>query len=156
MDVVVRREDITSPTAATLITALNAELSQQYPEPGATHFRLGPEEVAEGRGAFLVACVDGTPLGCGAVRSLGSLAHGTGELKRMYVAPSARGQGIGRVLLTALEQEARLLGVRRLVLETGVRQEAAIALYRKTGFAVIPAYGEYTGSPTSICMGKDL
>lgn len=153
MGVVVRREDITSPTAASLITALNDELLQQYPEPGATHFRLGSDEVAEGRGAFLVAYVDGTPLGCGAVRYL---AKGTAELKRMYVAPTARGTGIGRLLLTELEHEARALGVGRLVLETGIRQEAALALYRNAGFAVIPAYGDYTGSPTSICMGKDL
>jgi putative acetyltransferase len=153
MDVVVQREDIASPAAARLISALNRELTQQYPEPGATHFRLGSDEVAEGRGAFVVAYVDGTPVGCGAVRCL---AQDTAELKRMYVAPAARGQGIGRVLLTELEHEAHALGVRRLVLETGIRQEAALALYRKTGFAVIPAFGEYTSSPTSICMGKDL
>ena len=153
MDVVVQCEDITSPPAASLITALNGELIQQYPEPGATHFRLGSDEVAEGRGAFLVAYVDGTPLGCGAVRLL---AQGTAELKRMYVAPTARGQGIGRALLIELEHEARRLGVRRLVLETGIRQAAALALYRKAGFAVIPAFGECTGSPTSVCMGKDL
>jgi GNAT superfamily N-acetyltransferase len=135
--------------------ALNGKLSPQYPEPGATHFRLEPEEVAEGRGAFLVAYVDGTPIGCGAVRCLDQ-GTGTAELKRMYVSPAARGQGVGRAVLTHLEHEARLLGARRLVLETGIRQGAALALYRNAGFAVIPAFGEYTDSPTSICMGKDL
>jgi putative acetyltransferase len=150
---VIQREEITSSRAASLIRELNAELSQLYPEPGATHFRLSPEEVADGRGAFLVACADGMPLGCGAVRQLD---QGTGELKRMYVAPPARGQGIGRALLTELEHEARRLGIRRLVLETGIRQEAALALYRQAGFAVIPAFGEYVDSPTSVCLGKDL
>lgn len=153
MGLVVRREALSSSMAAMLIHALNAELSGLYPEPGATHFRLDPDEVADGRGAFVVALIDGRPLGCGAVRRLDP---GSAELKRMYVAPDARGQGIGRALLTELEHEARRLGARRLVLETGIRQEAALALYRNTGYAVIPAFGEYVDSPTSVCMGKDL
>ena len=136
-----------------LIAALNAELGVQYPEPGATHFRLDPNEVAEGRGAFVVAYVNGSPNGCGAVRCL---AEGAGELKPMYVAPASRGQGIGRLLLAKLEDEARKLGCCRLVLETGIRQDAALALYRKFGFTVIAAFGEYTGSATSICMAKNL
>src|SRR6476661_943511 len=113
MGLVVRREELTSSVAAGLIRELNAELSGLYPEPGATHFRLAPEEVADGRGAFVVAYDDGIPLGCGAVRQLD---QATAELKRMYVAPAARGQGIGRALLDQLEQEARRLGIRRLVL----------------------------------------
>ena len=59
--------------------------------------------------------------------------------------------------MTALEAEARALGVRRLVLETGVRQSAALALYRAAGFDLIPLYGEYCLSPeTSVCLGKEL
>lgn len=149
----IRREDLASSVATSLIADLNAELSAMYPEPGATHFRLGPDEVAEGSGAFLVATLGGKPLGCGAVRSIGD---GAAELKRMYVAPAWRGRGLGRALLAALAAEARALGARRLVLETGIRQEAAIALYRAAGFEVIPAFGEYTDSPTSVCMGKEL
>ena len=81
----------------------------------------------------------------------------TAELKRMYVAPAARGTGVGRRLVAALEAEARSLGARRLVLETGVRQTAALALYRATGFEPIPLYGEYRHSPdTSACLGKEL
>lgn len=137
-----------------LIDALNAELSGTYPEPGATHFGLAPGDVADGRGAFLVVHRDGTPVGCGAVRLLDTE---TAELKRMYVSPDLRGTGLGRRLVAALEAEARALGVRRLVLETGVRQAAALALYRATGFHPIPLYGEYRLSPeTSVCLGKDL
>jgi len=81
----------------------------------------------------------------------------TGELKRMYVSPDVRGKGVGRRLVAALEAEARALGARRLVLETGTRQTAALALYRATGFDPIPLYGEYEQSPeTSVCLGKDL
>lgn len=137
-----------------LISALNAELSATYPEPGATHFGLDEAEVSGARGAFLVAHLDGAPVGCGAVRLLDAE---TGELKRMYVSPDVRGKGVGRRLVAALEAEARMLGARRLVLETGTRQTAALALYRATGFDPIPLYGEYEQSPdTSVCLGKDL
>lgn len=137
-----------------LIAALNRELSAIYPEPGANHFTLDPEDTARGRGAFLVVYRGNVPVGCGAVRLLDAE---TGELKRMYVAPAERGRGLGRLLVAELEAEARALGVRRLVLETGTRQHAALALYRATGFRPIPLYGEYCLSPdTSVCLGKEL
>ncbi len=152
-DTEVRREEITGLVAARLIRALNADLSARYPEEGANHFRLDPHEVADGRGAFLVAYVKGEPVGCGAIRRLDA---DTAEIKRMYVEPGARGQGMGRVLLGTLEAEGRGLGVKRLVLETGERQPEALALYSSAGFRRIPAFGEYVGSPLSVCMGKDL
>ncbi len=156
-------EALTSAAATALIAALNVELSARYPEPGATHFRLDPADVAPGAGAFLVARRDGRPVGCGALRRLGDaalvreLGPRVGELKRMYVAPDVRGQGVGRALLARLEDEARALDLARLVLETGTRQAEALALYRRAGFAAIPAYGEYAASPaTSVCLAKAL
>ncbi len=152
--ITVQREELTSRPAQELIGALNDELSGVYSEPGATHFALDPAEVAPGRGSFLVAYREGAPVGCGAVRLLDET---TAELKRMYVSPSFRGTGIGWRLLAALEGEARRLGAKRLVLETGVRQVAALALYARCGFEPIPLYGEYRLSPaTSICLGKPL
>jgi putative acetyltransferase len=151
--VIVERCDLGSPEAKGLIADLNAELSGRYPEPGATHFRLGEDEVAEGRGTFVVATRGGAAVGCGAVRRIGER---TGELKRMYVVPAERGRGVGRALLAALEAEARSLGLTRLVLETGVRQAEAIALYEHAGFSRIAPFGEYVGSPVSVCMAKEL
>lgn len=152
--ITVQREEIASQPARELIGALNNELSGVYPEAGATHFALNPDEVAPGRGVFLVAYREGVPVGCGAVRLINA---GTAELKRMYVGPPCRGTGIGLRLLQALESEARGLGAERLVLETGVRQAAALALYRRNGFERIPLYGEYCLSPdTSVCLGKAL
>ena len=152
--VAVRSERLDSPTALGLITSLNAELSERYPEPGATHFRLNLEEVRPGRGAFLVAYRGDRPIGCGAVRRL---ASGVCEVKRMYVDPNERGRGIGRAVLASLEAEARRLGAARLVLETGTRQPEAIALYLRAGFVKTPPYGEYLKSPTtSVCMAKFL
>jgi putative acetyltransferase len=149
----IRSEELTSEAANLLIAELNAELLETYPEPGATHFRLDPDEVGPGRGVFLVAYVDGLPAGCGAARRIDNDAA---ELKRMYVVPAFRRRGISRLLLQALEAEALRLGARRLVLETGVRQHAALALYTQAGFTSIPPYGEYTDSPLSVCLGKDL
>ena len=146
--------DLTAEVSRGLIASLNAELNGLYPEPEANHFQLDPDEVARGRGTFLVVYLGGTPVGCGALRLLDAEMA---ELKRMYVSPLVRGKGLGRRLVAALEAEARALGVRRLVLETGVRQVAALALYRATGFQPIPLFGEYCLSPeTSVCLGKDL
>jgi GNAT superfamily N-acetyltransferase len=152
-EIQVRREDIASSAATTLILALNAELTREYEDPSANHFRLDADEVAEGRGAFFVAYQGGRPVGCGAIRRLDP---DTVEVKRMYVDPTLRSLGIGRKVLDALEIEARALGAKRVILETGTRQHAAIALYSRAGFSRIPAFGEYLGSAWSVCMGKDL
>jgi putative acetyltransferase len=151
--VTIRGEPITSATAQALVQRLNAELIGRYPEEGANHFRLDPEELAPGRGAFLIAYLDGAPVGCGAVRREG---EGTAEIKRMFVDPAHRGRGIASAVLTALEAEARRLGARRLVLETGHRQPEALALYQRHGFLPTAAFGGYIGSRLSICLAKDL
>jgi putative acetyltransferase len=146
--------ELTADASRALIGALNVELSGMYPEPGANHFGLNPKEVSDKRGAFLIVSSNGTPVGCGAVRLIDAE---TSELKRMYMSPAVRGKGLGRRLVAALEAEARALGAKRLVLETGIRQAAALALYRATGFQPIPLYGEYLLSPdTSVCLGKEL
>lgn len=152
-DLIVQRFNILSPEAQALIHALNAELTERYPEPGATHFRLDPEEVAEGKGAFLLVSRSGVPIGCGAIRRI---EERTGELKRMYVRPEDRGRGIGGLLLDSLEAEARALGLSRLVLETGTRQQEALALYQRAGFSDIAPFDEYVNSPLSVCMAKEI
>jgi len=151
--VTVERTDVRSPGARALIEALNAELLSRYPEPGTDHFELDADEVAPGRGAFLIASRAGEAVGCGAVRRIDP---GTGEIKRMYVSPPARGFGLGRTVLAALEAEARALGLVRLVLETGVRQPEAIALYERAGFSRIGPFGAYEAHALSVFMGKDL
>jgi putative acetyltransferase len=150
----VRHEALDSPLAVRLITALNAELAAEYNDPRANHFRLDQDEVAPNRGAFLVAWSGAEAVGCGAIRRLDD---DSAELKRMYVVAEWRGHGIGRHVLEALEGEARRLGVRRMVLETGNRQTRALSLYRAFGFVEIPPYGEYVASPaTSVCMAKEI
>src|SRR5581483_11084628 len=98
--ITIARTDLGAEVSRGLIDALNAELAALYPEAGANHFSLDAGEVAEGRGAFLVAYRGDIAVGCGAIRVLDGE---TAELKRMYVSPSARGRGLGRRLVDALE-----------------------------------------------------
>ena len=149
----IRAVPLDSAEARTLIAALDAEMSGRYPEEGANHFRLDADEVAVGRGAFLVAALEDALVACGAVRCI---EPGVAEIKRMYVAPSARRRGIARVLLERLEQEARALGATRVVLETGVRQPDALALYERAGYEPVEPWGEYVDSPLSVCLAKEL
>jgi GNAT superfamily N-acetyltransferase len=74
----------------------------------------------------------------------------------MYVAPNWRGLGISRRVLEALEAEARSFGAARALLETGQRQTAALGLYGRAGYRRCEAFGEYVGSPLSVCMAKSL
>ena len=74
----------------------------------------------------------------------------------MYVEPDQRGAGVGRAILVALEEAASQLGARRVVLETGVHQTAAISLYRRAGFKQVDCWGEYASAPTSVCFEKNL
>lgn len=76
-------------------------------------------------------------MGCGGVRLLDTTAA---EIKRMYVAPAARGHGIGNQILTSLENHAALVGSTAIVLETGRLNHDALALYRRCGYTPRPSY----------------
>lgn len=78
------------------------------------------------------------------------------EIKRMFVAPEARGLGAANALMTALEDGARALGATRLILHTGDRQVAAIRTYTRHGYTPIPIYEPYVGMPASLCFEKVL
>ena len=149
----VSAEPFDSPDSRRLIAGLDAELGALYPPEQ----RFGPnfkaEQIEDGRGTFLIARHEGRAVGCGAIRLLDET---TAEVKRMYSEPSLRGTGIGRAVLTALESAARELGAGRLVLETGIHQHAAIALYRRAGFVQVDCWGEYALAPTSVCFEKSL
>ena len=78
------------------------------------------------------------------------------EIKRMYVVPAARGRGLARVVLAHLEAHARAAGTEAVVLETGLKQPEAIALYESSGYVRVPGFGYYKDAPLSRCFGKDL
>jgi GNAT superfamily N-acetyltransferase len=101
----------------------------------------------------VVAYLDGQAAGCGAIKEY---APKVVEVKRMYVAPACRGQGIATQVLAELERWARELSYGSCILETGVKQPEAVGLYGKSGYRVVPNYGQYAGVATSICFEKAL
>jgi putative acetyltransferase len=146
-------ESFDSPDARRLVAALDAGLAALYPPEQRFGPNLKPEHLEAGRGTFLVARDYGEAVGCGALRILDPT---TAEVKRMYVEPEHRGKGVGWALLGGLEAAASTMSVERLVLETGVHQEAAIALYCRAGFTQLDCWGEYATAPTSVCFEKQL
>lgn len=101
----------------------------------------------------LVAYMDQKPVGCGAFKEY---EPDTMEVKRMYVPPHARKNGIATIVLSELENWMRELGYHRAILETGKMQPEAIALYTKNGYSVIPNFGQYAGVENSVCFEKAL
>lgn len=96
---------------------------------------------------------DGQAVGCGGLRDKGD---GDFEIKRMFVAEEARGERLAVVLLRALEDEARRRGGRRTVLETGLRQNAAVRLYAREGYVQTERYPPYEGMGNSVCFERKL
>ncbi|HET6665281.1 MAG TPA: GNAT family N-acetyltransferase [Acidimicrobiales bacterium] len=152
-----------SEVARRLVAELDADLDVRYAgdddaegEPDYAMLNVLTDDVSPPRGMFLVAYLDDEPVGCGALRPSPTGAEATAEVKRMYVAPAARGRGISRRLLAALEDAAAGLGYRAVILETGIRQHEAMALYESAGYTPIPNYGAYRDSSLSRCYTKPL
>lgn len=138
-------EHVSSPTddARALIAELDAELSGPY--SAEQRHGLSVARVFQPGVIFFVARLDGEAVGCGGI----AIDDGFAEVKRMYVRPRARGRGVARTILTRLEQEAGRRGARRVVLETGDAQQAAIRLYERAGFTPCRAFGEYAAMPAN-------
>ncbi|WP_091516727.1 MULTISPECIES: GNAT family N-acetyltransferase [Amycolatopsis] len=121
---------------------------------------MDPAEFTLPSGLFLVGYLGDEPVASGAWRAHDSPApdfqFGDAEIKRMYVAENARGRGYARLVLRELERTAALAGRKRVVLETGVRQPAAIALYRSAGYTDMPKFGLHKDMPEILCLGKEL
>src|SRR5690606_31883001 len=123
----IRQVAYDDPVAQTLVAAAMADLGQRYGGPG-DETPVHPAEFTPPQGMFLVAYLDGAPVGCGGWRSSGD--SGTvAELKRMFTVPAARRRGVARRVLAAVEESARAAGRSRMILECGDRQPEAIELY---------------------------
>lgn len=140
--------------ARALTDALRAELGALYDDEGAGAF--SEDDVRVPRSAFLLARLEGRPVACGALCPCeGGPAH-LCEIKRMFVVKDARGKGISRAILWALEEKAASFGYAAVRLETGLRQPEAINLYVKSGYSRIPRYGRYANQPMSACFEKKV
>lgn len=146
------------------VDAVQAFYVERYGAADRTPVR--PEEFAPPRGLFLLGRVDGVAVGCGGWRrhdattieaaDRATLHPGDAEIKRMWVDPAHRRLGIARRLLAELEATAASAGCRRTVLESGVHQPEALALYRRAGYRPIPRFGVYRDEPSSVCFVRDL
>ena len=139
------------PRARRLVDELDRLQLALYP---AESNHLDPIEMLERDNVtFLAAFVAGEVVGCAAVKRMPGRY---GEIKRMYVDPDARGRGVGRTLVEALESSLLADGIGVARLETGVRQPEALALYERCGYVRIPPFGEYREDPLSVFLEKRL
>lgn len=139
--VVIERVDPATPAARWCWAQYFAELDRRFPggfDLG-TSLHVEDRDFVPPRGAFLVASIDGETVAGGCVKLS---APKVGWLKRMWVADTARGLGLGRRLLHALEREARALGATLIRLDTNKTLKEAIALYRSAGYRQVPAFNE--------------
>jgi GNAT superfamily N-acetyltransferase len=149
------------PDVVALTVQVQAHYRELYGGPG-DQSRVEVADFEAPTGHFLVGYLDGVPVAMGGWRRLGSRpglpSPNTAEIKRMYVAPSAQGRGLSRVVLAELEASARAAGLDWLVLETGQPQTSAIGLYRSSGYAEVDGtpYGHYLGEPDVVHLGKSL
>ncbi len=151
MGLEIRQVAYDSVEATALTDAVQAEYVVRY--GGMDETPVVAQEFAPPIGAFLIAFRDGQPVGCGGFRTVGP---GVAEMKRLYVAPAARGWRIARLLLAALEAAAVEAGCHQLVLETGSKQPEALALYASSGYTPVPAFGTYACAPGASHLGKML
>jgi putative acetyltransferase len=140
------------PEALALLRLSDAYFAALY--PAESNHLLGVDELDRPGVRFLLARQGARAIGCGAL-VLGP-AGGEGELKRLFVAPEARGLGVGRRVLVALEGIAQGEGVRVLRLETGVAQPESLGLYRSHGYRERGPFGGYDPDPLSVFMEKTL
>ena len=139
--------------ALTLLREAAIEARELYPElhsptnPWPTNTPTPP------RGVYVIAYLRDRPVAMGAHRPIDQECT---EIRRMYVTRSARRSGAARAVLRALEAHARAQGFKQLLLETGSKQHAAMALYESYGFSRIAPFGPYASDPTSVCYTKSL
>lgn len=101
----------------------------------------------------VIAYEENQAVGCGAMKEFEGTAM---ELKRMFVPLNHRGKGIARGVLEELQNWAKELGYKKCVLETGDKMPEGISLYIKSGFQIIPNYGQYINIKSSICFEKEI
>ena len=152
------RVPITHPDAAALVEEVQQEYVARY--GGRDETPLEPTYFDPPQGAFFVGYLDDRPVATGAWRRRHDVVVGgsseTAEVKRMYVVPAVRGRGLARAMLAHLEATAREAGAEAMVLETGLAQPEAIALYESSGYAPIPGFGFYRDAPLSQCFARRL
>lgn len=148
------------PDAVKLNDEVQAEYHERYGDGGDATV-LSPADFRPPNGVYLIAYDEtGRPVATGGWRSQDhndeGNENGDAELKRMYVVRDLRGHGLARRMLAALEDDARTAGRTRMVLETGLEQPEAIALYTSSGYEPCAKFGYYRAYDSSRCFAKPL
>jgi putative acetyltransferase len=149
--VVIARETPDQPEVVTLLRLADERAAALY--PAESRHGLSLPGLLEQAARFHVARIGGRAEGCG---SFVLLWERSAEMKRVFVTASARGQGIGRAIVEALEGAAIAEGVRRMYLETGVTSDEALRLYRRLGYEACGPFAAYGPDPLSVSMVKTL
>lgn len=144
------RTDSNHPDFISLVQYLDADLAERDGKDNLFYSQFNKIDTIR---HAVVAYEDGKPMGCGAIKEY---SPGSMEVKRMYTLPDSRGKGVASLVLKELERWAAELAYQKCILETGKRQPEAIGLYRKSGYKVIPNYGQYAGIENSVCFEKEL
>lgn len=146
----IKRTNSNNPDFRKLIAELDKDLwKMNYSNQG--HY--DKHNIIESLPTVVIAYNDENAVGCVCFKKFDD---SSAEVKRMYVAPSHRGKGISRMILTELENWAKENGYAKTILETGTAQTEAIGLYSNSGYVVTENYGPYIGMTDSICMEKSL
>lgn len=141
----------TDPAVNALIAELDRYQSELYPEE--SNHLLDLASLPQNQLIVMVIRKEEEAVGCGAI-VLDDV--GRGEMKRVFINPTHRGQRLGEKLLAELETAALQRGCRTLQLETGIHQHAAICLYQRCGYEVCDAFAPYQPDPLSVFMVKPL
>jgi putative acetyltransferase len=144
------RTDATNIHFRHLVAELDAELSVRNGESNAFYMQFNK---LDGIHHAVVLYQNNMPVACGAIKHYDNQAM---EVKRMFVLPAYRGKGLAKEVLQELETWTAELNYSACILETGLMQPEAIALYKKCNYSIIPNYGQYIGDEKSVCFRKEF
>ena len=144
------RTDSTNEDFIALVTLLDQDLKHRDGDEHSFYAQYNKIETIRN---VIICYVEEKPIGCGAFKVY---SPGKAEIKRMFVLPAYRGQGVGLNILQQLELWASELKYSECVLETGKKQPEAITLYKKAGYSIIKNYGQYENVENSVCMQRSI
>ena len=148
--VTIKRTNNDDKDFAPLVKELDKDLRSRY---GAEQDEYDQYNKIENLDTVVIAYNDDKAVGCGCFKKFDNESV---EIKRMFVSPDQRSNGIGAAILDELSKWAGEQGYQFTVLETGSKQNEAVHFYKKVGYTIIPNYGQYIGMKYSICMKRAI
>ena len=148
--ITIKRTEATDPDFPYLVAQLTFEIRELYGDFQVVHDKYN--EISH-LGTVVIACANDIPVGCGCFKEIDDK---TVEIKRVFVKPSERKMGIASAIMDELEVWAKEAGYSEVITETANKLDESISFLKNRSYQVIPEYGPYVGSETSVCFGKRL